>query len=199
MSYTKSQPIHLIKTTIALLTALLLAPLTALQAAPPAQPNILHIHTDDHRPDGLRALGTPLLQTPNLDTLVERGMAFTRCYTMGSMQGAVCAPSRAMLLTGRSWLRIPRGRAAAANASDPSTFLPRVMAAAGYQTWHMGKAGDDIPMQIDGVQLDMRNGMQHGDTAQGTGGSAARHIAGRQQIRLFGPCGLQGRLGVADR
>ena len=141
MSYTKSQPIHLIKTTIALLTALLLAPLTALQAAPPAQPNILHIHTDDHRPDGLRALGTPLLQTPNLDTLVERGMAFTRCYTMGSMQGAVCAPSRAMLLTGRSWLRIPRGRAAAANASDPSTFLPRVMAAAGYQTWHMGKAG----------------------------------------------------------
>ena len=48
------------------------------------------------------ALGTPLLQTPNLETLVERGMTFTRCYTMGSMSGAVCAPSRAMLLTGRS-------------------------------------------------------------------------------------------------
>ena len=107
-----------------------------------ARPNILHIHADDHRPDGLHALGTPLLQTPNLDTLVERGMTFTRCYTMGSMVGAVCAPSRAMLLTGRSWLRIPGGGAAAADAADPSTFLPRVMAAAGYQTWHMGKAGE---------------------------------------------------------
>ncbi len=49
------------------------------------KPNILHIHADDHRADGLRALGNPILQTPNLDTLVEHGMTFTRCYTMGSM------------------------------------------------------------------------------------------------------------------
>ena len=89
------------KLTTLTLTALLLAPLAALRAASTARPNILHIHADDHRPDGLHALGTPLLQTPNLDTLVERGMTFTRCYTMGSMSGAVCAPSRAMLLTGR--------------------------------------------------------------------------------------------------
>ena len=124
------------------LTALLLAPLAGPNAAENSKPNILHIHADDHRPDGLRALGNPLLHTPNLDTLVERGMTFTRCYTMGSMSGAVCAPSRAMLLTGRSWRRIPREPAAAANAADPSTFLPRVMAAAGYQTWHMGKGGE---------------------------------------------------------
>jgi arylsulfatase A-like enzyme len=134
----------MIKHTLTLLITLLVTPLTSLRAdeTATARPNILHIHTDDQRPDGLHALGTPLLQTPNLDTLVERGMTFTHCYTMGSMVGAVCAPSRAMLLTGRSWLRIPRGSAAAANAADPSTFLPRVMAAAGYQTWHMGKAGE---------------------------------------------------------
>ena len=129
------------KHAFAFLIAMLFVPLDAVRAASTARPNILHIHADDHRPDGLHALGTPLLQTPNLDTLVERGMTFTRCYTMGSMVAAVCAPSRAMLLTGRSWLRIPGGRAAAANAADPATFLPRVMAAAGYQTWHMGKAG----------------------------------------------------------
>ncbi len=122
--------------------AVLLLPGSELNAAAPAKPNILHIHADDHRPDGLRALGNPLLVTPNLDSLVERGMTFTHCYTMGSMSGAVCAPSRAMLLTGRSWRRIPREPAAAANAADASTFLPRVMAVAGYQTWHMGKAGE---------------------------------------------------------
>lgn len=37
--------------------ALLAAPLTTLQAAPPARPNILHFHGDDHRADGVRALG----------------------------------------------------------------------------------------------------------------------------------------------
>ena len=70
---------------------------------PRRQPNILHIHADDHRPDGLHALGMDLLKTPNLDELVVRGMTFSHCYTMGSMVGAVCTPSRTMLLTGRSW------------------------------------------------------------------------------------------------
>ena len=130
---------------IALLTALLLLPVTALHAATAAKPNILHIHADDHRPDGLHALGNPLLQTPNLDSLVERGMTFTHCYTMGSMIGGVCTPSRTMMLTGRSWQRIPKAPAAAPNAADPATFLPRVIQAAGYQTWHMGKYGNGFP------------------------------------------------------
>jgi arylsulfatase A-like enzyme len=105
-------------------------------------PNILHIHADDHRSDGLHGLGNPLLITPNLDALVERGITFTHCYTMGSMIGAVCTPSRTMLLTGRSWQRIPQASNAASNAADPSTFLPWVIKAAGYQTWHMGKKGN---------------------------------------------------------
>jgi arylsulfatase A-like enzyme len=124
----------------------LLAPLASPHAATlPAKPNILHIHADDHRADGLRALGNPLLHTPNLDSLVERGMTFTLCYTMGSMVGAVCTPSRTMMLTGRSWQRIPKAPAAAPNAGDPATFLPRVIAAAGYQTWHLGKNGNGFP------------------------------------------------------
>ena len=130
------------KATILLFATLLFAASTGLPAAEKPKPNILHIHADDHRPDGLRALGNPLLITPNLDSLVERGMTLTRCYTQGSMNGAVCAPSRAMLLTGRSWRRIPTDPAATANSKDPNTFLPRVMQEAGYQTWHMGKAGE---------------------------------------------------------
>ncbi|MCU0784964.1 MAG: sulfatase-like hydrolase/transferase, partial [Verrucomicrobia bacterium] len=125
---------------------LVLIPLASRAAdQPPIKPNILHIHADDHRPDGLHALGNALLQTPNLDSLVERGMAFTHCYTMGSMVGAVCTPSRTMMLTGRSWQRIPGAPGAAQNAAGPATFLPRVIAAAGYQTWHMGKYRNGFP------------------------------------------------------
>ena len=133
------------KHTLALISALLLLPVAALHSASAAKPNILHIHADEHRPDGLRALGNPLLLTPNLDSLVERGMTFTHCYTMGSMIGAVCTPSRTIMLTGRSWQRIPKAPAAAPNATDPATFLPRVIQAAGYQTWHIGKYGNGFP------------------------------------------------------
>ena len=145
---------------IALLISLLLAPLAplvALKAAEKAKPNILHIHADDHRADGARALGNPMLQTPNLDSLVERGMTFTHCYTMGSNIGAVCVPSRTMMLTGRSWRRIPGASDAVPNAGDPATFLPRVIQAAGYQTWHMGKYGNGFPAGLSEFQTTIRD------------------------------------------
>jgi arylsulfatase A-like enzyme len=115
-------------------------------------PNILHIHADDQRADGLHALGNELLHTPNIDKLVERGTTFTRCYTMGSMIGAVCLPSRTMLLTGRSWLRIPEKRATGDRTSDqdwnPDMSLPRVLASVGYQTFHVGKGGNEFTAGI---------------------------------------------------
>ena len=84
------------KCTLIFFAALLLASHASSGAV--QKPNIVHIHADDQRADGLRALGNPLLQTPNLDSLVERGMAFTHCYTMGSMVGA---PAR--LRRGELW------------------------------------------------------------------------------------------------
>ena len=153
------------KHTFTLVIAIFVAPLAPLQAASATRPNILHIHADDHRADGLHALGTALLQTPNLDKLVECGMNFTRCYTMGSMIGAVCTPSRTMMLTGRSWQRIPAAPAAAANAKDPTTFLPRVIQAAGYQTWHMGKAGNGFPAGLAEFQTSIRDEGRGGERA----------------------------------
>lgn len=143
------------KRLLLLTVALALAPLASLPAA--GKPNILHIHADDHRADGLHALGTEILRTPHLDTLVERGMTFTRCYTMGSMVGAVCTPSRTMMLTGRSWLRIPKAPGALPGADDPATFLPRIMAAAGYQTWHMGKSGNGFPAGLAEFETSIRD------------------------------------------
>jgi arylsulfatase A-like enzyme len=122
--------------------------------------NILHIHADDHRADGLHSLGTKELVTPHLDALVARGTTFTRCYTMGSMIGAVCTPSRTMMLTGRSWQRIPGAPAAAANAADPATFLPKVLAAAGYETWHMGKPSNAFTAGIRAFETNIEDAGQ---------------------------------------
>jgi arylsulfatase A-like enzyme len=160
------------KYAFALLAVLLLAPLCDSLAANKPKFNILHIHADDHRADGLRALGTPLLQTPSLDSLAERGMTFTHCYTMGSMIGAVCTPSRTMLLTGRSWQRIPGAPGAAANAKDPATFLPRVIEAAGYQTWHMGKYGNGFPAGLAEFQTSIKDDAKAGERVD-----CSRHLA----------------------
>ncbi len=132
-----------------------------------AKPNILHINADDHRPDGLRALGNPILQTPNLDKLVAEGFVFTRAYTMGSMVGAVCQPSRTMMLTGKSWLRIPKP-----NGGDPAKSLPRVLAAAGYESFHVGKGGNEYTI---GLKAFDTNISYNDRTPQLRRGSSERH------------------------
>ena len=82
----------LLGVTRALAWCFALAGLASLNTLAADKPNLLHINADDHRPDGLHALGNKVLQTPNLDTLVASGMTFTHCCTMGSMVGAVCQP-----------------------------------------------------------------------------------------------------------
>lgn len=118
--------------------------------------NILHLNADDHRADGAAALGNPdNIYTPTLDTLVERGFTFRHCYTMGAMTGAVCTPSRTMMLTGLSWQHIPGANATSTlpTAKDTSTYLPRVMQAAGYQTFHAGKPGNAFLAGIQAFEI----------------------------------------------
>ena len=70
------------------------------------RPNVVFILSDDQRADTIAALGNTHIQTPNLDKLVSRGTAFRRAYCMGAMQGAVCVPSRAMMMSGRTLFKI---------------------------------------------------------------------------------------------
>ncbi len=102
--------------------------------------NVLVIFTDDHRYGTLGALGHPDVRTPHLDRLVQRGTAFTRAHIMGGLQGALCVPSRAMLLTGRGLFALEqRGNVIpAAHAT-----LPEVLRQAGYTTFATGKWHND--------------------------------------------------------
>ncbi|PWJ58035.1 arylsulfatase A-like enzyme [Dyadobacter jejuensis] len=76
--------------------------LSAWRSAAQTKPNVLVIYTDDHRFTGIRALGYQDVDTPNIDALVNNGVAYSQTYLMGAFHGATCMPSRAMLMTGRN-------------------------------------------------------------------------------------------------
>lgn len=100
------------------------------------KPNILFLFADDMRDLAIGALGNQEVITPNLDKLVREGTIFENAYVMGAMNGAVCAPSRAMLMTGRALFNIdPTG-----NTID-STYvtMPKALEKLGYITYHIGK------------------------------------------------------------
>jgi len=106
-----------------------------------SRPNILLLFTDDQRFDTISALGYPVA-TPNIDRLVERGTAFTNAYIMGGSHGAVCMPSRAMLLTGRTLYHI---QGEGQGIAEDHVLMGEALQNAGYRTfgtgkWHNGPA-----------------------------------------------------------
>lgn len=123
------------------LALLVLAFVTPLHAAE-KRPNVLFVLTDDQRFDTIRALDNDEIRTPTLDAVVKRGHVFTNAYCQGSMVPAVCAPSRTMLLTGKSLFHIP---APNAKTYDGPT-LGGVFTKAGYETLCVSKPGNSFPL-----------------------------------------------------
>lgn len=60
-------------------------------------PNIIYIMSDDHASKAISAYDSTLIQTPNIDRLAREGMRFTNANVTNSL----CAPSRAVMLTGK--------------------------------------------------------------------------------------------------
>lgn len=117
----------------------LLTGCAALERSPHMQtrrPNILFLFTDDQRFDTIGALGNKEIITPNMDGLVRSGTTFNRAYIMGSTSGAVCMPSRAMLMSGRNLFDLTNsGR----TISPEHVMLPEVLRRNGYATFATGK------------------------------------------------------------
>ena len=70
------------------------------------KPNILFLFADDQRADTIAAHGNPHIKTPNLDRLAAAGFSFRSNYCFGGNSGAVCVPSRAMLMSGKTWFHV---------------------------------------------------------------------------------------------
>ena len=87
----------LIKHTIALRLAFLIAPVIALHATNPTKPNILIFLVDDMGWAQPGCYGGKMAATPNMDALAVSGVRFTEGYS----SGCICSPGRVGLMTGR--------------------------------------------------------------------------------------------------
>lgn len=128
------------KLTLPRLTALLLAPLAALQGAEPAsaanKPNILFIAIDDLRPE-LGCYGAAQVKSPHIDKLAGQGLRFDRAYC----QVPVCGASRASLMTSilPTSKRFLDARTHADVDAPNAKTLPQVFREAAYTTVSNGK------------------------------------------------------------
>lgn len=105
------------------------------KARPAKMPNILWICTDQQRYDTISALGNPHIRTPNMDKLVETGMAFTHAHC----QSTICTPSRGSFLTGRYPRPIRSCRNGNDRWDDAVPLITKTLADAGYDCGLAGK------------------------------------------------------------
>jgi len=103
-------------------------------------PNIVFVLADDQRANTIHALGNEEIITPNLDKLVEEGTYFKNTYIMGSYSGAVCQPSRAMLLSGRYLNNLQKSGAI---IPETDITIGETLQKAGYNCYGIGKYHSD--------------------------------------------------------
>lgn len=97
-------------------------------------PNIVFIMSDDHGYQAISAYNDKLIQTPNIDRIADEGMLFTNA----SVTNSICAPSRAVILTGKH--SHMNGKIDNLSAFDTTNVtFPQLLQDAGYQTAMFGK------------------------------------------------------------
>ena len=98
------------------------------------RPNIVFIFSDDHSTAAISAYGSRINQTPHLDRIAAEGMLFENTFCTNG----ICAPSRAVILTGKhSHLNSVPTNAERFDGSQ--TTFPKLLQAADYQTALVGK------------------------------------------------------------
>lgn len=103
------------------------------------RPNFLFVLADDQSPFDLQVYNAKsILETPNIDKLAREGMVFEGARHMGSWSGAVCTPSRHMIMSGRTLWNLPsldkKNISSALPDSLENYTLGAVFNKAGYKT-----------------------------------------------------------------
>jgi arylsulfatase A-like enzyme len=121
---------------IFVITLLLTSILTVVSCAPekPKQPNILFIMSDDHAFQAISAYNSTLIETPNIDKIAKQGIIYNKAFVTNS----ICAPSRAVILTGKfSHLNHVKGNSETFDGNQQTA--PKILQQNGYQTAIIGK------------------------------------------------------------
>lgn len=131
------------------LTLLFLCFSFLVQAQHRKKPNIIYIYADDLGYSEIEPYGQTKIKTPNLNRLAKKGITFTNHYS--SMP--VCAPARAMLMTGKhgghSYIRgnyelggfLDSLEAGQMPLPEGTFTLPKMLKQLGYKTGMAGKWG----------------------------------------------------------
>jgi arylsulfatase A-like enzyme len=125
------------------------------------RPNILFIMSDDHAAHAISSYGSRINETPQIDRIAEGGARFDNCFCTNS----ICAPSRAVILTGRH-SHLNGVLTLADDIDGRQETFPQHLQAAGYQTaifgkWHLGHGGHADPTGFDHWAILPDHGLYH--------------------------------------
>lgn len=104
------------------------------------RPNIIMIITDDQPPNTIGLAGNQVIQTPNIDRLVQQGVYFKNMYVPTGQ----CSPSRSSIWTGK----LPHTHGVISNQVILPSWqltLPEILKANGYSTAIIGKCTLGVP------------------------------------------------------
>lgn len=104
------------------------------QKAATKRPNILIIHTDEHRIDCLGAYGNAEIKTPHIDALAADGVLYHNSFC----PFPVCTPSRYSLLSGQ-YVHEHRGWTNRCTLAPHIDTYPKILRKASYRTKAVGK------------------------------------------------------------
>ena len=159
------------------------------------RPNVLFIMSDDHASHAIGCYGSTINATPNIDRLARDGVRFRNCFCTNSL----CAPSRAVILTGKYSHRngvISNG----VKFDGAQQTLPKLLQAQGYETaivgkWHLQSepSGFDYSNILPGQgsyhdPLMIENGIEYSNVGYVTDlitDKALEWIEGRDSSRPF--------------
>lgn len=113
-------------------------PIISFTDKPKQKPNIIFLLADDLRYNALSCMGNPIIQTPTIDKLANKGTLFTKAYATTP----ICAISRASILSGQYSKRHGM-QDFEMNFTDSARMnnYPEILHQNGYYTGFIGKYG----------------------------------------------------------